>query len=146
VIEAATLAHIHDDIVRMPLGYDSLLTSGGGCLSGGQRQRLALARVLARKPSILVLDEATNALDAVTESEVHHELRALRCTTIVVAHRLSTVAAADLILVLDNGSLVEHGNHRELLAKDGVYARLVEAQVEGSTMGGYGSLTVGATC
>ena len=132
VIDAATLAHIHDDIVRMPLGYDTMLASGGACLSGGQRQRLALARVLARRPSILVLDEATNALDAVTETEVLHELRDLRCTTIVVAHRLSTVAAADLILVLDNGDLVEQGTHRELLARDGVYANLVHTQVEGA--------------
>ncbi len=88
VIEAAKLARIHDDIVRMPLGYDTLLASGGASLSGGQRQRLALARVLAQKPSLLVLDEATNALDAVTEAQVHHALRALQCTTIVVAHRL----------------------------------------------------------
>jgi ATP-binding cassette, subfamily B, bacterial len=133
VIDAATLAHIHDDIMRMPLGYDTVLASGGACLSGGQRQRLALARVLARRPSLLVLDEATNALDAVTETQVHHALRAMRCTTIVVAHRLSTVAAADLILVLDNGDLVEQGTHRELLAKDGVYANLVQTQVDGST-------------
>jgi ABC-type bacteriocin/lantibiotic exporter with double-glycine peptidase domain len=136
VIDAAKLAHIHDDIVRMPLGYDTVLASGGACLSGGQRQRLALARVLARRPSILVLDEATNALDAVTETEVHHELRAMRCTTIVVAHRLSTVAAADLILVLEDGELVEHGTHRELLARDGVYANLVHTQVCGSTVPG----------
>jgi ABC-type bacteriocin/lantibiotic exporter with double-glycine peptidase domain len=132
VVEAATLAHIHDDIVRMPLGYDTLLASGGASLSGGQRQRLALARVLAKKPSMLVLDEATNALDAVTETQVLQELRAWRCTTIVVAHRLSTVAAADLILVLDDGELVERGTHRELLAKNGVYTNLVHAQVDGS--------------
>jgi ATP-binding cassette subfamily B protein len=132
VVEAATLAHIHDDIVRMPLGYDTLLESGGASLSGGQRQRVALARVLARRPSMLVLDEATNALDAVTETHVLQELRALRCTTIVVAHRLSTVAAADLILVLDDGELVERGTHRELLAKNGVYTNLVHAQVDGS--------------
>jgi ABC-type bacteriocin/lantibiotic exporter with double-glycine peptidase domain len=132
VIEAATLAHIHDDIVRMPLGYDTLLAAGGASLSGGQRQRLALARVLARRPSILVLDEATNALDAVTETEVDLALRALRCTTIVVAHRLSTVAAADLILVLDDGELVEQGSHRQLLARGGAYANLVQTQVEGS--------------
>jgi ATP-binding cassette subfamily B protein len=133
VIEAATLAHIHDDIVRMPLGYDTLLASGGASLSGGQRQRLSLARVLARRPSILVLDEATNALDAVTETEVDHELRALRCTTIVVAHRLSTVAAADLILVMDNGELVEQGSHRQLLARGGAYAALVQTQIDGPT-------------
>jgi ABC-type bacteriocin/lantibiotic exporter with double-glycine peptidase domain len=131
VIEAAKLARIHDDIVRMPLGYETLLASGGASLSGGQRQRLALARVLAGKPSILVLDEATNALDALNETEVHRELRALRCTTIVVAHRLSTVVAADLILVLDGGELAEQGTHRELLEKGGVYAELVRAQVEG---------------
>jgi ABC-type multidrug transport system fused ATPase/permease subunit len=132
VIKAAMLAHLHDDIVRLPLGYDTLLASGGAGLSGGQRQRLALARVLARKPPILVLDEATNALDALTEARIQHELRALRCTTIVVAHRLSTVAAADLIVVLDNGRLVEQGSHRELLASNGVYAHLVHAQVDGS--------------
>jgi ABC-type bacteriocin/lantibiotic exporter with double-glycine peptidase domain len=132
VIEAATLAHIHDDIMRMPLGYDSLLAAGGASLSGGQRQRLALARVLARKPAILVLDEATNALDAVTESRVHRELRALRCTTIAVAHRLSTIAAADLILVLENGEVVEQGTHRELLTGNGAYANLVYAQVDGA--------------
>ena len=131
VIEAATLARIHDDIVSMPLGYDTLLASGGANLSGGQRQRLALARVLARKPSILVLDEATNALDAVTEAQVHQELRALRCTTICIAHRLSTVAAADLILVMENGELVEQGTHRELLARNGVYADLVHGQIDG---------------
>jgi ABC-type bacteriocin/lantibiotic exporter with double-glycine peptidase domain len=131
VIEAATLARIHSDIVSMPLGYDTLLPSGGASLSGGQRQRLALARVLARKPSILVLDEATNALDSVTETQVHQELRALRCTTICIAHRLSTVAAADLILVMENGELVEEGTHRELLARGGVYADLVHGQVDG---------------
>lgn len=81
---------------------------------------------------MLVLDEATNALDAVTETQVLQELRALRCTTIVVAHRLSTVAAADLILVLDNGELVERGTHRELLARNGVYTNLVRAQVDDS--------------
>jgi ABC-type bacteriocin/lantibiotic exporter with double-glycine peptidase domain len=132
VVGAATLAHVHDDIVRMPLGYDTLLASGGSGLSGGQRQRLALARVLARQPSIVVLDEATNALDAVTEAAVHRELRNLRCTTIVVAHRLSTVAAADLILVMDSGELVEQGTHHQLLAKGGAYARLVHAQLEGA--------------
>jgi ATP-binding cassette, subfamily B, bacterial len=146
VIEAATLAHIHDDIVRMPLGYDTLLASGGASLSGGQRQRLALARVLARRPSILVLDEATNALDAVTETQVHQELRAMRCTTIVVAHRLSTVAAADLILVLENGDLVEQGTHRELLARDGVYANLVRTQIDGSTVRDGEGSRAGAAC
>ena len=112
VIEAAKLARIHDDIVRMPLGYDTLLASGGASLSGGQRQRLALARVLAQKPSLLVLDEATNALDAVTEAQVHHELRALQCTTIGLlnCYRWPLPISS---LVLDNGELVEH-THCEL--------------------------------
>jgi ABC-type bacteriocin/lantibiotic exporter with double-glycine peptidase domain len=146
VIEAATLAHIHDDIMRMPLGYDSLLAAGGASLSGGQRQRLALARVLARKPAILVLDEATNALDAVTESRVHRELRALRCTTIAVAHRLSTIAAADLILVLENGEVVEQGTHRELLARNGAYAALVHSQVDSAVVRAREPRAVGVTC
>jgi ATP-binding cassette subfamily B protein len=129
VVEAARLAHIHDEILAMPMGYETLLLDRGTSLSGGQRQRLALARALVRKPAILLLDEATSALDAITESKVHHALAAIQCTRIVIAHRLSTVMGADLILTLENGVLVEAGTHEQLLARRGVYAALVSAQL-----------------
>src|SRR6185369_15668390 len=106
VAEAARHAHIHEDIQSMPLAYDTLLADGGASLSGGQRQRLALARALVTRPAILLLDEATSALDAITESAIQRELARLRCTRIVVAHRLSTIRNADLILVIDQGRVV----------------------------------------
>jgi ABC-type bacteriocin/lantibiotic exporter with double-glycine peptidase domain len=130
VIAAAQKACVHDDIAAMPLGYEMPLVDGGASLSGGQRQRLALARALVLDPAILVLDEATSALDAETELYVQTSLQALRCTRIVVAHRLSTVVHADRILVIDHGRLVEQGTHKELLARQGVYATLVAAQLE----------------
>ncbi|HKQ61313.1 MAG TPA: peptidase domain-containing ABC transporter, partial [Candidatus Polarisedimenticolaceae bacterium] len=127
---AARLAEIHDEILALPLGYDTPLTDGGAALSGGQRQRLALARALARHPAILLLDEATSDLDTLTESRITANLAGLSCTRIVIAHRLSTVFDADLIVVLEQGTLVEAGNHRELLARRGRYAALVAAQLE----------------
>jgi ABC-type bacteriocin/lantibiotic exporter with double-glycine peptidase domain len=131
VERAARLAHIHDEIMAMPMGYDSVLLDGGASLSGGQRQRVAIARALVHRPAILLLDEATSALDAVTEQTVQRNLAALSCTRVVIAHRLSTIQKADLILVMREGRLVEQGTHATLLAAAGEYALLVAAQMSG---------------
>jgi ATP-binding cassette, subfamily B, bacterial len=125
---AARLAAIDSDIARMPMGYETLLAEGGAGLSGGQRQRLALARALARRPAILLLDEATSHLDAITEAQVEQNLADLACTRIVIAHRLSTIRNADLILILQDGAIVERGTHDQLLAMGGQYAALVRGQ------------------
>jgi ATP-binding cassette, subfamily B, bacterial len=130
IIEASRLARLHEDVMAMPMGYDTPLVDRGASLSGGQRQRLALARALVHEPAVLLLDEATSALDAITESRVQEALASLRCTRIVIAHRLSTVVDADLILVMDEGRLVEAGRHEELISRRGVYAELVRAQIE----------------
>ncbi len=129
VTEAAKLAMIHDDIMAMPMKYESILVDGGASLAGGQRQRVALARALAQQPAILVLDEATSALDAITEAQVHRNLAALPCTRIVIANRLSTVVHADLILVMEDGRVVESGSHEQLMARDGTYVALISAQI-----------------
>ncbi|WNZ64871.1 ATP-binding cassette domain-containing protein [Myxococcus sp. MxC21-1] len=133
VVEAAKLAHIHDDIMAMPMQYDTPLTDRGLSMSGGQRQRLALARALVRRPAILLLDEATSALDATTEAHVQQALASLKCTRVVIAHRLSTVRNADTILVMEAGQVVEVGRHQELLERQGTYASLVNAQREERT-------------
>ncbi len=130
VVEAAQIAGIHEDILAMPMGYDTLVLEGGGSLSGGQRQRVALARALVHRPAILLLDEATSALDAITEAQVHQRLAALCCTRIVIAHRLHTIRDADLILMLEDGAIVERGSHGALLAHNGPYAALVWRQME----------------
>jgi len=127
VMAAAQLAHIHADIMALPMGYETVLADGGASLSGGQRQRIALARALVNQPAILLLDEATSALDTVTERQIQAALAELRCTRIVIAQRLSTIQAADVILVLDKGRLVEQGTHAELFALGGVYTGLVQA-------------------
>jgi ABC-type bacteriocin/lantibiotic exporter with double-glycine peptidase domain len=132
---AAQLACIHDDILSMPMGYETILADAGASLSGGQRQRVAIARALVRVPRIILLDEATSALDALTERQVYRNLDALNgCTTIVIAHRLSTIADADLILVMDAGKLVEQGNHAELMARRGAYHTLVQSQADAAIM------------
>ena len=128
VVAAAKLAAIHDEIERLPLGYASRVGEGGSGLSGGQRQRIALARALATRPAILVLDEATSHLDAVTESVIQHNLDGLVVTRLTIAHRLSTVRNADRILVLEAGRLVEMGSHAALIGRSGVYSRLVGEQ------------------
>lgn len=131
VIKAAKIACIHEDIVRMPMAYETMLTDRGLSLSGGQRQRLALARALANDPVLLILDEATSHLDAVTEELVNKSLSSLRCTRIVIAHRLSTIRDADLIVVLDDGRIVESGRHEALLGLGGTYCALIAAQRDG---------------
>jgi len=125
VVRAAMDAGIHDDIVARAGGYSAEVEDGGANWSGGQRQRLEITRALVRNPSVLLLDEATSALDADTEASVETALRRRGCTTIVVAHRLSTVRDADLILVMERGEVVEQGRHDELVERDGQYARLV---------------------
>jgi len=130
VSEAARLASIHEDIVRMPMGYETHVAEDGSTLSGGQRQRLSLARALAHRPVLLVLDEATSHLDVRTERLVDKNLSNLSCTRIVIAHRLSTVRDADVILVLDAGRVVESGAHADLLASGGHYASVIRGQLD----------------
>ncbi len=125
---AARRAHVHDDIVAMSMGYETVVSDGGGTLSGCQRQRVALARALLLDPAVVVLDEATSSLDATTERAVMANLRGLRCTRIVIAHRLSTVIHADQIVVMDQGRIAETGTHPELIQRAGVYADLVADQ------------------
>jgi ATP-binding cassette, subfamily B, bacterial len=129
VVLAARRAQIHDEIIAMPMGFETRLTEGGGGLSGGQRQRLALARALVHDPPLLLLDEATSHLDVVTERRVEEVLATLRCTRIVIAHRLTTVVDADLIVVIDDGQLVETGTHDHLIARGGHYEALVHDQL-----------------
>jgi ABC-type bacteriocin/lantibiotic exporter with double-glycine peptidase domain len=123
------MADIHDDIMQMPMGYETFVSEGGSALSGGQRQRLAIARALVHAPAIMLLDEATSALDVITERKVEQNLRSLGCTQVIIAHRLSTVRNADRILVIDEGLLVEHGTHEELIKQNRYYARLIRSQL-----------------
>jgi ATP-binding cassette subfamily B protein len=131
VLAAARLAEAHDFILRQPEGYNTLVGERGATLSGGERQRLAIARALLKDPPILILDEATSALDAATEARVQQALRNVMRgrTTFVIAHRLSTVREADLILVFEGGRIVERGGFTELLDRGGVFAHLVATQL-----------------
>jgi len=132
VEEAARMAQIHDFIAGLPEGYDSQVGERGLKLSGGEKQRVAIARTLLKNPPILLLDEATSALDTHTEKEIQGSLSVVSRdrTSLVIAHRLSTVVDADEIIVLDHGKICERGTHRELLAKDGAYAAMWKRQQE----------------
>ena len=130
VIEAAKKAHAHSFIKRMPEGYDSIITEGGGNLSQGQKQLLCIARIMLCLPPMLILDEATSSIDTMTEIRIQRAFETLMQgrTSFVVAHRLSTIQTADVILVMDQGHIIEQGNHEELLAKKGFYYRLYNSQ------------------
>ncbi len=129
---AARLAQVHDFIVSLPEGYDTRVGERGLKLSGGEKQRVAIARTILKDPRILILDEATSALDTRTEQDIQAALRAVsrHRTTLVIAHRLSTVVDADEIIVLDGGRVAERGRHAALLARDGLYARMWALQAE----------------
>ena len=126
--EAAEIAGVAEDIRKMPMGMQTLVTEGSGGVSGGQRQRLMIARAVCGKRRILMFDEATSALDNVTQKHVSDSLERLNCTRVVVAHRLSTVKHCDRILVVDHGSIAEEGTYEELIAKGGIFSELVAKQ------------------
>jgi len=128
--EAARMANVEEFITQLPDGYDTMIGENGASLSGGQKQRLAIARAILKNPSILILDEATSALDTVSEYLVQEALDRLMegKTTIIIAHRLSTVRNADTIVVLDSGKIVQQGTHDELMAQPGIYRELYQTQ------------------
>jgi ATP-binding cassette subfamily B protein len=144
---ACRAAYIHEVIMTMPNGYDTVVGERGYRLSGGEKQRIALARVILKNPSVLVLDEATSSLDSQSENYIQQALDQLFVgrTSIVIAHRLSTILAADLILVFEQGHVVEQGNHQQLLAQGGLYARLYETQFRGLAKGRAAAAQASAT-
>jgi len=130
IIQAARAAHAHEFILRLPQGYDSLVGERGQGLSGGERQRISIARALLINPRILIMDEATSSVDTETEQEIQKALDNLvqGRTTIAIAHRLSTLQRADRLVVMEQGELIEQGNHEELMKAQGAYWRLYQAQ------------------
>jgi len=130
VKDAARMAHIHEFVSKLPLGYETIVGERGLKLSGGEKQRVAIARTILKKPSILLFDEATSALDSHTEKEIQASIREVSMdrTTLIIAHRLSTVVDANEILVLDEGRVVERGSHNDLLGQDGLYAAMWRRQ------------------
>jgi ATP-binding cassette subfamily B protein len=135
IIAAAKAANIHDFIMELPDGYDTIVGERGYKLSGGEKQRVAIARVILKNPRVLILDEATSSLDSRSEALIQAALEPLmrQRTTVVIAHRLSTILAADQILVLDHGQVVERGKHLDLLAQGGLYAQLYHEQFKAET-------------
>jgi ATP-binding cassette subfamily B protein len=132
VIDAAKAANAHDFVARMPAAYDRKVGERGAGLSGGERQRVTIARALIRNPKVLILDEATSSVDTEAEQEIQKALAVLGRgrTSIIIAHRLSTLKNADVIFVMDEGQIVERGSHEELMARRGLYHKLVRIQTE----------------
>ena len=132
VEEAAKLAHVHDFVMSLPDGYQSVVGERGLKLSGGEKQRVAIARTVLKNPTILIFDEATSALDTHTEKEIQASLDAVASgrTTVMIAHRLSTVVEADEILVVDDGRILERGRHADLIRSGGAYAAMWTRQQE----------------
>ncbi|MDR2633732.1 MAG: ABC transporter ATP-binding protein/permease [Treponema sp.] len=130
ILQAAKQAEIHEDILKMPQGYDTIVGERGIKLSGGQKQRVSIARVFLKNPPVLILDEATSALDSATELKIQRALETLSQgrTTLIIAHRLSTIRKADSIVVIDDDGIRQQGTHMELLAQEGLYASLYAAQ------------------
>ena len=132
VIEAAKAAHAHSFIKRLPDGYDTVISEDGGNISQGQKQLLCIARVMLCLPPMLILDEATSSIDTRTEIKIQQAFANMMKgrTSFIVAHRLSTIREADIILVMDSGKVIEQGTHEELLAEKGFYAKLYNSQYE----------------
>ena len=135
IIAAAKKAHAHSFIMRMPEGYDTVISEGGENLSQGQKQLLCIARIMLCLPPMLILDEATSSIDTMTEIRIQRAFETLMKgrTSFIVAHRLSTIQSADVILVMDQGHIVEQGTHQELLEKGGFYAKLYNSQFAADT-------------
>ena len=131
-MEAAKKAEIYDDIMEMPEGFNTYVGERGTLLSGGQKQRISIARIFLKDPPVLILDEATSALDSVTEAKLQATFERLSHgrTTIIIAHRLSTVRNSKAIMVLEQGSIIERGDHEDLLAQHGRYYQLYTGQAE----------------
>lgn len=130
--ESMKIAEVYNDVMAMPMKFNTLITDFGMNLSGGQKQRIALARALIKNPEILILDEATSSLDSITEKNIMHNLEKLNYTKIIIAHRLSTIRNADKIIVMDNGEIMEVGSHQQLMTKKGYYYNLYQKQLQGS--------------
>lgn len=136
VIKAAQIAQIHDEIMDLPMGYETIMAEQGQNFSGGQKQRIAIARSLVASPKILVLDEATNSLDSINEEKIDSILTEMNCTRIIIAHRLSTIINADKIIILEKGNIIAEGKHKDLIQNNQYYSRLFSTNSDLDLKGG----------